>query len=200
MIKRIVVFALIFTCNLTVFGQEEPIQIVDETVANRLMLYALNETDTDYDVMITVDGSGFRQSKAKPRMTRVPATSRVQIARLMINRGENPKYTYTLVVNDSLSRRALRREFELVKIAPKKPITVYITQNCMKCDSIMQPLKDSKWQFDSHNLAEKPEMAKQLKMAVPELDVMETPVFSIGGLIFPEVKNYEELMEEMTKE
>jgi predicted protein tyrosine phosphatase len=200
MLKNLLLICLIILSKTFVFAQEEPIQIIEERVANRLMLYALNETDIDYDVMITVEGTDFRQSKAKPRLTRVPATSKVNIARLMLIKGTEPNYTYELVVTDSLSRRSLQKEFELVKIKPKKQITVYIPENCKSCDSILKPLADSKYVFTSFVLAEKPEIKKQLQGAIPELDAMEAPIFSLEGLLFLKVKNYEELIIELEKE
>ena len=200
MLKKLLVVGLTIFCTFVTFSQDEIIKIVEEKVSNRLMLYALNETDIDYDVMITIEGTGFRQSVAKPRLTRVPATSKVNVARLMLLKGKTANYTYKLVVNDSLSRRALRKKFQLVKVKPKKQITVYITENCFRCDSIMKPLQDSKYIYTSYNLVEKPEIKKQLLMAFPQLDTLKTPVFSIGGLLFPEVKNYTELIEELDKE
>jgi len=200
MLEKLLFVILTIFCTSVTYSQEEIIKIVEETISIRLMLYALNETDIDYDVMITVEGTGFRQSAAKPRLTRVPATSKVNIARLTLLKDKTPYYTYKLIVNDSLSRRALRKQFELVKVKPKKQITVYITENCVSCDSIMKPLQDSKYIFTSHNLVEKPEIKKQLLMAFPQLDTLKTPVFSLGGHLFPEVKNYTELIEELDKE
>jgi len=201
MLKKLALFTLVVLCNLSVYAQEDPIQIIEEKVANRMMFHALNETDTDYDMLITIEGTDFRQSKAKPRLIRVPATSQVKnVARIMLSKGKEPNYTYKLVVSDSLSRRALRKEWTKVRINPVKPITVYVTENCTSCDSIIQPLENSKWVYTKHNLAEKPIIAEQLRMAIPGLDSLITPVFSLGGLLFPKVKSYEELIEEMMKE
>ncbi|GHC51437.1 hypothetical protein [Ulvibacter litoralis] len=200
MLKKLFLLLLTITCTTPLFAQDEPIKIIEEKVVNRLMLYAVNETDTDYDVTITVEGTDFRQSTAKPRAIRVPATSKVNVSRLMLIKGKDPKYTYKLKVTDSLSRRALRKKFDLIKVNPKKQITVYITENCKGCDSIMKPLQDSKYKFTSYNLAEKPEIKNQLKMAIPAIETMETPVFSLGGLLFPDIVNYDELIEELNKE
>ena len=197
MLKKLLLISFVICSSSGLYGQDSIIKIVEEKVSNRLMLYALNETDIDYDVMITVDGTGFRQSASRPRLTRVPATSKVNIARLTLIKGKFPNYTYKLVVNDSLSRRALRKKFELVKVKPKKQITVYITENCLRCDSIMKPLRDSKYVFTSYNLIDKPEIKKQLRMALPQLDSMQTPVFGLGGFLFPEVKNYDQLLEKL---
>jgi len=200
MLKKLLLVSLVICYTSSVYAQDSIIKIIEEKESNRLMLYALNETDIDYDVMITVEGVGFRQSSAKPRLTRVPATSKVNIARLTLIKGKFFDYSYKLVVNDSLSRRALRKQAKLIKVKPKKQITVYIPENCMSCDSIMKPLRDSKYVFTSHNLGEKPEIKKQLGMPMAQLDSLQTPLFSIGGLIYPKVKNYDELMEKLLKE
>jgi len=198
MFKKLLVIGLILLVD-TVFAQNEPIQILEEKVANKLMLYALNETDIDYDVLITIEGTNFKQRKGKPRLTRVPATSKVLINNLTLIKGVDPSYTYKLVINDSLSRRALIREFELVKVKPRKQITVYIPENCPDCDSIMKPLVNGKYQFISHDLSQNPEIKSQIQMAVPTLDSITTPIFSLQGLIYLWIKNYDELLEELAK-
>jgi hypothetical protein len=200
MLKKLLLTTLFICYGTVVCSQKNIIKIIDEKVSNRLMLYAINETDTDYDVTITVEGVGFRQSKAKPRVTRVPATSKVNIARLSLVKGTFLDYSYDLIVSDSLSRRALRRPFELIKVKPSKQITVYIPENCVGCDSIIQPLNDSKYLFKTYKLAEKPEIKKQLSTMVTKLDSREIPLFGLGGILYPEIKDYEQLVKKLSEE
>ncbi|MFT4668756.1 MAG: hypothetical protein ACI9M9_001025 [Flavobacteriaceae bacterium] len=200
MLKKLLLVGFVICYTSSIYSQDSIIKIVEEKVSNRLMLYALNETDIDYDVTIIVEGVGFRQSSAKPRVTRVPATSKVNIARLSLIKGKFLDYSYKLVVNDSLSRRALRRQAKLIKVKPKKQITVYIPENCMSCDSIMKPLKDGKYLFTSYSLGEKPEIKKQLGMPMSQIDSLQTPLFSLAGLIYPKVKNYDQLLEKLLEE
>src|SRR5690606_26236068 len=79
--------AIIYTPT-SLFSQEKPIEIVEEEKANRLFLYALNKNEQDLNVMITVEGTNFRQSKSKPRMIRVPAASKVLLTNLFVERGK----------------------------------------------------------------------------------------------------------------
>ncbi len=197
MLKKLLLVCFIVGSTSSLFSQDSIIKIVEKKESNRLLLYAVNETDIDYDVMITVEGVGFRQTSRKPRLTRVPAASKVNIARLSLIKGKFLDYSYKLEVNDSLSRRALRRQAESIKVKPKKQITVYIPENCMRCDSIMKPLNDSKYLFTSYNLGEKPEIKKQLGMPMAQLDSLQTPLFSLGGVIDPKVKNYDQLLEKL---
>ncbi|MBV1924139.1 MAG: glutaredoxin [Flavobacteriaceae bacterium] len=184
----------------TIFAQEKNIKIVEEKIANRLALYAINGSETDYDVMITVSGTNFRQSKGKPRLVRVPQASKVHLKNLILTKGKFPQYTYELVVNDSLSRRALRKPFTNIKIKPKKLITIYVTENCPTCDSIIKPLNESKYKFTSIILAERPEVKEGLKRVIPKIDSIQKPIVSLGGKIFPKVENYDQLMVELNKD
>lgn len=68
--------------------------------------------------MITITGTNFRQSKARPRLIRVPSASKVHLKTLILLRGKTPSYTYDLKINDSLSRRALKKTFEKYRSSP----------------------------------------------------------------------------------
>src|SRR5690606_6601847 len=137
------------------FSQERPIEIVEEAKANRLFLYALNKNEQDLDVSITVEGTNFRQSKGVPRAVRVPAASKVMLTNLIVDRGKKANYTYELTVNDSLSRRALRKEAEPIKIEPKKKVIVYIPDNCAACDSLVSRLDKSSYIYSAYRFSEK---------------------------------------------
>jgi len=200
MLQRTSLFLLLLLSVPLIFAQEKNVKIVEEKIANRLALYAVNGSETDYDVMITVSGKNFRQSKGKPRLVRVPQASKVHLKNLILTKGKFPQYTYELVVNDSLSRRALRKPFTNIKIKPKKLITIYVTENCPTCDSIINPLNESKYKFTSIVLADRPEVKEGLKRVIPKLDSIQKPIVSLGGKIFPEVENYDQLMEELNKD
>jgi len=202
MIKKITLLLLFVVFQG--YTQEKPIKIVEERQANRLMLFAVNENLQDFDVLITVEGRNFRQSKGRPRMVRVPATSKVHLKNLIVERGKVPQYTYELDVRDSLSRRALRKEFELIKVDPKKAITVYLPENCTNCDSIIDPLNKSHFKYRSIKLGENPTVKEQLGKAfigaTTPLDSIRTFIVSLGGSIYIRMKTYDELLEELDKE
>lgn len=115
-------------------------------------------------------------------------------------RGKNPSYTYDLVVNDSLSNRALRKEATPIKIRPDKNITVYVPEMCNQCDSLIQSLADSKYLFDIHKLGENVEMKEQLNRSFAntvQLDSLETPIINLGGKLFMRINNYEDLISKL---
>lgn len=205
MLKNLLLSLTILTaCASNVLAQERPLKIEEERKANRLFLNVVNENLEDYDVSIEVEGTGFRQRKGVPRKVRVPATSRVNLISLVIERGKQPVYTYTLDVSDSLSRRVIKKEYELIKIEPKKAITMYITENCTTCDTIINPLKKSPYKFKSYTIATDSVVKSQLEKAfvgasVP-LNEMENPVVMLDGKMYIHIASYEDLMMRLEEE
>lgn len=197
--KRTLLF-LLFLVLTAAHAQKRPMKVVEEKSTNRLALYAINENDEDFDVKITISGTNFRQSKARPRFIRVPGTSKVHLKTLMLLRGKTPSYTYELVVNDSLSKRALRKEATPIKIKPDKNITVYVPEHCEQCDSLLLSLSESKYLFDMHELAENVEMKEQLNRSFAnsvQLDSLKTPIINLGGKLFTRINNYDDLISKL---
>lgn len=196
-------FILILLVGANIFAQQGPIKVISEKIPNRLAFYAVNENDQDYDVMITIKGTNFRQSKGRPRFVRVPAISKVHLKTIMLIRGKKPSYTYDLVTNDSLSRRALRKEAIPIKIKPKKSITVYIPEMCEQCDSLLLSLSEGKYKFNMHKLQENVEMKEQLSRSFAntiQLDSLKTPIVNLGGKLFTQINNYDELIAKLELE
>ena len=189
----------VFACLLSLlsFAQEDPITIEVDKTKNRVNFYAINETLNDVDVVLTVTGVGFKQRGGAERPVRVPATSKVQVKSLIIERGKYPMYEYTLTTSDSLTRRALRPQFEKIKIDPPSPILLYSTANCQRCDTLTKSLDVSPYRFKTMNLVEKPDVAEVLKRALPSIDTISAPVFSIGGALYTDILTYEELIERL---
>lgn len=172
----------------------KPIKIVDEKDNNRLHLFALNQTLKDYDVSITVKGTGFRMPSGVPRKIRVPARSKVNLISLVMERNKTPFYTYELDVSDSLSRRVLLKEFELIKITPQHPITIIIPEKCASCDSLISALDESPFNYRMEKLAENENMRTQLTPFLRSSgfnpDTMEVPVVMIGGKMYLDIEDY----------
>lgn len=182
-------------------AQHRPIKIVTEDLPNRLAFYALNENEKDYDVTFSITGTNFRQSQGRPRLIRVPAASKVQLKTIILMRGKKPIYQHDLVVNDSLSSRALKVSAEQVKIPPKKSITIYITDGCVGCDSIVQPLEQSYYQYKAFKLSDHPEIKDQLGNAFSTpLDSIVQPIVNLGGRLYTTFENYGQLIEEVNKD
>lgn len=195
----IVVLALFAMFKMS--AQNTPLRVETKDIPNRLAFYAVNENEQDFDVQIKITGTNFRQSQGRPRWVRVPGASKVHLKTIILQRGKRPNYSYDLTVNDSLSRRALKKEAERIKIKPKKSITVYITDSCLTCDSIIAPLEASNYKFLAHKLSERPEIKEQLKSYIAtELDSTKTPIINLGGRLFTQIESYDKLLEELNKE
>ena len=199
MINRLIFTVLL--CALKLNAQETPIKVVTEDLPNRLAFYAINENDDDFDVIFNISGSNFRQSQATPRLTRVPGASKVHLKTIILTRGKNPDFSYQLTVNDSLSPRALKKEYTSIKVKPKKSITVYLSEVCTSCDSSIGALERSKYIFNAHRLGENPEIKEQLKSAFPiSIHSMATPIINLGGRLYTRIESYEQLLTELNKD
>ncbi len=190
-----IIIALSFTLNG--FAQKRKIKIEDEIEKNRLVLYAVNENLQDFDILLTVKGTGFRQRAGKPRLTRIPGASRVKVQSLVIERGEEPLYTYSIAANDSLSRRVIKPEFTKIKIEPLKPVTVYTSDKCLHCDTLIQSLDNGNYKYKSINLTENVKKADALKKYVVGLDTITTPIINFGGILHTNIINYDQLLEKL---
>jgi len=199
----------LFTSLLLVFlfvnplmAQERPIEIEDELVNNRLNLYAVNKNLQDFDVILYVNGTGFKQRAGKPRAVRVPARSRVEVRSLIIERGQEPKYTYTIEVQEELSRRSLVREVELIKIQPKWPLTIYKTTLCAaNCDTLTAALDESPYLYTLTEIDAYPKVREQLKKLIvggeERLNEMDTPIVMMAGKMYLTLTTYEEVVSTM---
>lgn len=183
-------------------AQERPIEIEDELNNNRLNLYAVNKNLQDFDVILYVNGTGFRQRAGKPRAVRVPARSRVEVSSLIIERGQEPKYTYTIEVHEELSRRSLVRAAELIKIQPKWPLTIYKPTLCSaNCDSLISALDESPYLYTLTEIDAYPKVREQLKKLIvggeERLNEMDTPIVMMAGKMYLTLTKYEEVMSTM---
>ena len=184
-------------------AQKATVKIVEKEIPNRIALYAVNENEQDLDVKITISGTNFRQSRARPRFVRVPAISKVHLKTIVLIRGKQPKYTYELEVRDSLSNRSLKKEFERIKINPPKPVVIYVTPNCENCDSLLVSMERGKYNLISHDLAEKPEIKDQLQVAFGAenpIDSLRTPIVNVGGKLYTNLEQYDQIIETLNKE
>ncbi len=201
--KAILITLFLFGGLTALSAQMKPVKIEEKEIPNRIALYAVNENDQDLDVKITISGTNFRQSRAKPRFIRVPATSKVHLKTIVLIRDKQPNYTYDLEVNDSLSNRALRKEYEKIRIKPAKPVVIYITPNCTGCDSLLVSMDQGKYILDAMDLAEKTEIQDQLQVALgPDvpIDSLQTPVINIGGKLYTNLEDYDQILEVLQKE
>ncbi|MGK0379137.1 MAG: hypothetical protein ACJA1Z_002961 [Patiriisocius sp.] len=195
--KKEFLFALVFLLQAVVIAQVKELKIEEERRGNRIMLYGLNETLSDVEATVEVEGSGFRQSKRKPRGILVPATSKVHLINLMVNKGETPQYKVKQTVSDSISRRVLRKEATPIRINPKVPIILYVTEKCQTCDTLVAQLERSVYKYEKTNLAENPETKKHVGNAMNRLDTISTPIFNIKGLLNTELLDYKDVEEKL---
>ncbi|UII76440.1 hypothetical protein LV716_01250 [Flagellimonas sp. HMM57] len=115
--------------------------------------------------------------------------------------------------NDSLPKRARKKEPEVVDVPPpkvepkkkkQKQITIYTYKGCGACDSIVGQLKAGNFTFRSVSLDERPEVKEQLgqilSKSAEEMDSLSSPVISLGGRLYNRITTFDQMMEEMGKD
>ena len=116
-----------------------------------------------------------------------------------------------LRTNDSLSKRAEKKESEVLDTPPpkvkskkKKQITIYTSKGCVACDSIIGQLNAGNFTFRSVSLDESPEVKEQLgqilSRSVQEMDSLSGPIISLGGRLYTGITTFDQMMEEMEKD
>jgi len=182
-----------------------PVEIEEKLVNNKLTLYAVNKNLVDLDVEIKVTGTQFRQRGGRQMKYRVPARSKAPVSTLIVDRGKQALYKYELTVNDSLSRRVIRPKFELIRVKPKRNITLFLPDSCtVKCDTLIAELNKSPYIFESVKIADdnniKTQLSKSLVGGQERLDTLTGPIVMIGGKMYLKIRQYDELMEKMEEE
>ena len=191
------------------YAQSGSIKVIENKSRNRITFFAENWTYKDYDVLFEVKGKNFRQSAAKPRWIRVPAASKVHLKTIILLRDKTPVYSKIFKKRDSLSKRAVKKEYTKLdipppKVKPKKQITIYTFDGCNGCDSIVSKLNAQNFLFRSVSLDEKPDVKEQLgkylSKSVQEMDSLSSPIISLGGKLYSWITNFEQMMEEVEKD
>lgn len=206
--RYVYLILLVLLCSVTASSQSKdliPVEIEERQENNRLILYAVNKNLVDLDVEIKVTGTQFRQRGGRQMKYRVPARSKAPVSTLIVDRGKQALYKYELIVNDSLSRRVIRPAFELIRVNPKKKITLFLPDSCTtKCDTLITGLNKSPYIFESVKIADdqniKTQISKALVGGQERLDTLSTPIVMLGGKMYLKIEDYEELMTKMEEE
>jgi len=201
--KNLLAGGIIFCASL-LHAQQKEIQVIEKVNLNKVSFFALNETETDYDVLFSVSGTNIRQSKAKPRWIRIPAASKVHLKNIYLFRDKKPAYSYDLQVNDSLSKRALKKPHVKITLPPKRKIpeknlVIYVPAPCTSCEVLIAALEKDFYAYRVVTLANNDDIVNQLSKAFPNTSIplteREYPIISIEGRLYTSVNSYEQLKE-----
>ncbi|HLU50581.1 MAG TPA: hypothetical protein VKZ42_00335 [Flavobacteriaceae bacterium] len=201
--KSVLPIIALFFVFISVSGQQA-IKITDSIGKNRLLIYATNQTMKDLDILLTMEGTGFRQRAGAPRKMHIPARAKVNVLSLVIEREKKPNYSYTIETFEELSNRSLKFEIlELIKINPPVPIHILIPDNCTNCDQIIADLDEGPYLYHVKKLSENEEMKNQLAPAFRgttyDIDTIDTAIIMLGGKLFPNLLTYDEIIEKLNE-
>lgn len=183
---------------------QEAIKITDSIDKNRLLIYATNQTLTDLDILLTLDGSGFRQRAGAPRRMHIPARAKVNVLSLVIERGKTPYYDYHVETFEELAARSLKFEIiELVKVKPPAPIHLIFPDTCTNCEELLAQMNEGPYDFFQRSLSDNEDMKTQLAQAfigtTYDIDTIDTAIIMLGGKLFPNLLTYDEIIEKLNE-
>ncbi|WP_340063280.1 hypothetical protein [Ascidiimonas aurantiaca] len=199
--KKLCIVSIAF-CTSLLHSQQKKIQVLEKVNVNKVSFFAINETETDYDILFTVSGTNIRQSKAKPRWIRVPGASKVHLKNIYLLGDKKPVYTYDLKVNDSLSKRALKKPHVKITLPPKrkmpeKNLVIYVPLQCISCDAMIAALEKDFYAYQVVKLADNDDITNQLSRAFPNTSIpvqeRDYPIISIKGRLHISINSYEQL-------
>ena len=79
-------------------------------------MYIENTDSISYDIFLKVDTEDFRRSSERPILKTIPPKSKQRVLTMVILKGKEGKYTYTLVINEVAYALQFDKDFECLAI------------------------------------------------------------------------------------
>jgi len=156
------IFFIIFLCVIHAFAQAQSkevpdVELVEEKLAKRWLLYAINNTDEEQEAFLIVQGEGFRRSADRPVIKKIPPKAKVLMITLIPLKDANPTYTKIFKYDtdlQSISKRKGENDEEHVNIRPLKDdeFTIFIDNECDKCKLLLDFMNKNHYKYRILNI------------------------------------------------
>lgn len=197
---------LLFTA---VLAQEKPIFLVEDVQKKRTIIYVQNDTDSDKSVFLKINPIGYRRSAQRPIIKNIPANSKVQMLILIPFTDQESSYTYDLVVNNELENITANRKKRTLKEVPPQTVSkfklfVYTSQDCKRCDTLRQKLKEKEVKFlevdiDGKNNLLSPVFWRKMKDQGYTRENIKLPFAKTNKRLFYPIDDFDEFVENLTR-
>ncbi|WP_299184504.1 hypothetical protein [uncultured Aquimarina sp.] len=202
-------FLFVLLKTTTAFCQKELVYLVEEVQKKRSVIYVQNDTDSDKSVFLKIDPIGYRRRAQRPILKNVPAKSKVQMLILIPLTDKESSYTYNLIVNDKLENINTRRQKEKPKEIQSQTVAnyklfIYTNQDCNRCDTLIQKLKEKKIKFlevdiDSKNNLLSPVFWRNMLEKGYARENIELPFAKKDKKLYYPITSFDLFIEEITK-
>ncbi|SEL81933.1 hypothetical protein SAMN04487910_3353 [Aquimarina amphilecti] len=203
------IFPLLLLYTATAYCQEKLVYLVEDVQKKHTVIYVQNDTNLDKSVFLKIDPIGYRRRAQRPVLKNIPANSKVQMSILIPLTDKESSYTYNLIVNDQLENINTRRQKEKPKEIKSQTIAnyklfIYTDQDCNRCDTLIQKLKENKIRFlevdiDSKNNLLSPLFWRKMLKEGYTRENIELPFAKKNKKLYYPIPNFDILIEEITK-
>lgn len=150
---------LIISCIFsTGYGQfeDDRVTLIEDVQPKRTIISVKNNTNSNLNVFLKIDGVGYRRSSDRPIIKDIPANAQVEMITLIPLKNETSSYTHLLVVNDK--EKNLTVEFEddpelqdFVTLLDND-LVVFKKDECPRCDQMISLMQNEHTPFKVINI------------------------------------------------
>jgi hypothetical protein len=158
---RQLIFSIFFLCfcwNFTIVAQTKAVEIVEEKSKKKILLYAINHSETEKEVFLKIDGKGFRKSSYRPVIKRVAAQQKVLLTTLIPLKNSTPTYTFFYSFDDTLESVQVETNITnwkaLDHLIDKGETIIFTKDACAKCEKLIGMLKANRIPHKAFDISE----------------------------------------------
>lgn len=201
--KKIIFYFLFFLISIYGFTQNNHshIKIEDETIGKRVEIFAVNSSNTDYEVFLKINSTGFRRIATNPITKIVAANSRVKMADLIKISKTESNYSFGIIVNEvdhDSEKEEDAIDFTFDESKSKTPVTIYIKDYCDLCAKTIKLFRDNDVVHTILNIDEDYSYLTNLHQELIERKkdtVSYVPILRIKNELYTKLRNEDKLIE-----
>ena len=181
------------------------IKIQDETKGKKVDLYAVNSSNTDYEVFLKINATGFRRIAENPVTKLVPANSKVKMSQLIKITNAESNYTFGMIVNEvghDIEKEEDIINFSFDESKTKTPVTIYIKDYCDLCAKTIKLFRDNNVVYTVLNIDEDYTYLSDLHKELIERKkdtVSYVPMLRINNELYTKLRTQDNLIEALKK-
>ncbi|WP_339661344.1 hypothetical protein [Croceibacter atlanticus] len=155
---KLLLTLIIFCIFSTGYGQfeDDRVTLIEDVQPKRTIISVKNNTNSNLNVFLKIDGVGYRRSSDRPIIKDIPANAQVEMITLIPLKNETSSYTHLLVVNDK--EKNLTVEFEddpelqdFVTLLDND-LVVFKKDECPRCDQMISLMQNEHTPFKVINI------------------------------------------------
>lgn len=190
----VALFFMVFCWFFSAKAQSEAIEIVEEKGKNKIIIYAINHTETEKEVFFKIDGKGFRKSSYRPVIKKVPPQQKIKLTTLIPLKNATPEYTYFHSFDNSLEEVNV----DVVKVTNWKTLNqlidkgetiIFTKDDCAKCEKLIGMLNANRIAHKAFDISEN-ERYKEFfwntisKMKRKDVFISSIPIAIVKGKLY----------------